>query len=423
MMGLLDPTDDPRTMGLLSLGMGLLGSKGSFGNALSQAGPQALQAMQVVKEREARKKQQEQAQAMQQLQMDRAYQMQQLQMQQAQMAIAQQQAAQQRQQAVEGAYRGALRSPEQMAMAGGGGPSPTNAAAIPNTMPGVDNAALVRGLMQADPMAAYQMLQPKPADYKVVGDALVAVGPAGVKEAYRAPAKPLAPPAAIQEYEYAKGQGYQGSFEQWDTARKRAGATNVTVPVNTAKPLLNTIAEGLGKNIDASLSNAQAAIPAIQTAQTLKQSVDSGKLIAGPGSTFRVLGLQVGQMLGVGGKDGAEVLSNTRTAIQSMAKAELDAAAQMKGQGQITEAERGIIKRAAAGDIDSLTAPEIRLLAEGMEKTARFKIKQHQANVQRLGQMPGAAPILPFYSVDEPAAYSGQSGAVRKFNPATGRIE
>ncbi|MCV5968777.1 hypothetical protein, partial [Lactococcus petauri] len=82
----------------------------------------------------------------------------------------------------------------------------------------------------------------------------------------------------------------------------------------------NTIAEGLGKNIDTSLSNAQAAIPAIQTAQTLKQAVDSGKLIAGPGSTFRVLGLQVGQMLGVGGNGGAEVLANTRTAIQSMAK-------------------------------------------------------------------------------------------------------
>lgn len=391
-MGLLDPTEDPRTMGLLSLGMGLLGARGSFGQALSQAGPQALQAMRQVKQDQARRQQEQ-----------RLQQMQEMQMQQAQAALQAQQQAQQRQAAVEGAYRGAL------------GTGPDGA-------PQVDQAALIRSLTQADPMAAFQMLQPKPADYKVVGDALVSVGPQGVKEAYRAPQKPAAVPSAIQEYEYAKGQGYRGTFEQWDTARKRAGATNVTVPVNTAKPFLTTIAEGLGKNIDTSLANAQAAIPAIQTAQTLRQAVDSGKLIAGPGSTFRVLGLQVGQMLGVGGKDGAEVLANTRTAIQSMAKAELDAAAQMKGQGQITEAERSIIKRAAAGDIDSLTAPEIRLLSEGMEKTARFKIKQHQANVQRLGQMPDAAPIMPFYSVEEPQAYSPQ-GKVRKFNPATGRIE
>jgi hypothetical protein len=38
--------------------------------------------------------------------------------------------------------------------------------------------------------------------------------------------------------------------------------------------------------------------------------------------------------------------------------------------------------------------------------------------------MPGAAPIMPFYSIDEPAPYSGgQSSGVRKFNPATGKIE
>lgn len=44
--------------------------------------------------------------------------------------------------------------------------------------------------MQADPQSAYQMLQPKPADYKVVGNALLQVGPGGVKEAYRAPKRP-----------------------------------------------------------------------------------------------------------------------------------------------------------------------------------------------------------------------------------------
>lgn len=85
-MGLLDPMDDPRTMGLLSLGMGLLGSKGSFGNALSQAGPQALQSMRQVQQDKARRAQMEQAQKLQDLQL-----------QQAQMQMAQQQAQQQRQ--------------------------------------------------------------------------------------------------------------------------------------------------------------------------------------------------------------------------------------------------------------------------------------------------------------------------------------
>ena len=71
-MGMLDPMDDPRTMGLLSLGMGLLGSRGSFGDALSQAGPQALQTMRQMGQDKARRQQMEQAQRLQDLQMQQA---------------------------------------------------------------------------------------------------------------------------------------------------------------------------------------------------------------------------------------------------------------------------------------------------------------------------------------------------------------
>ena len=85
-MGLLDSMDDPRTMGLLSLGMGMLNSRGNFGQALGQAGPQALEAVRQVQMDKQRRAQQEQMQKMQALQM-----------QQAQMQIAQQLAAQQKQ--------------------------------------------------------------------------------------------------------------------------------------------------------------------------------------------------------------------------------------------------------------------------------------------------------------------------------------
>ena len=55
--------------------------------------------------------------------------------------------------------------------------------------------------------------------------------------------------------------------------------------------------------------------------------------------------------MGLAGKDSKETLEKTRAAMQQMAQLELDAAAQMKGQGQITENERDIIRRAASGDI------------------------------------------------------------------------
>jgi hypothetical protein len=38
-----------------------------------------------------------------------------------------------------------------------------------------------------------------------------------------------AAPASVQEYEFAKGQGFKGSYEDWVMGRSRAGATNVSV--------------------------------------------------------------------------------------------------------------------------------------------------------------------------------------------------
>jgi len=141
-------------------------------------------------------------------------------------------------------------------------------------------------------------------------------------------------------------------------------------------------------------------------AQNLRKAAESGNIIAGPTASVRIPLLQIGQMIGVGGKNDAERLSNTRQAVQTMAQAELDAAQQMKGQGQITEAERDIIRRAAAGDISSFTAPEISQLSQAIEKTARAKIASHRRSVGALKNIKGAESLMPFYQVDEPAPYS-----------------
>lgn len=209
--GLLGMMDDPQSMGLLSMGLRLMSTPGKFGAALGSAGLGALGDVQQMQQQQAQRKRGA------------------LQDQMLQMQLQQVIADQERKKAVEGAYRGAMRTPDQQAMAQNGGPTMAAAAAAPGLSPQIDQAALIRNLMQADPMAAYQMLQPKPADYKVVGDSLVSVGPGGVKEAYRAPQKPASMPSGVQEYEYAVRQGYKGTFEQFDASRKRAGATSVTV--------------------------------------------------------------------------------------------------------------------------------------------------------------------------------------------------
>lgn len=245
---------------------------------------------------------------------------------------------------------------------------------------------------------------------------------------YTAPPKEAELPSAVREYEYAQRQGYRGTFDQWTKEQKRAGASNVSLAVNSERPLLNEIAGGLGKSITEARSNAQGALGTISTVNRLTEALDSNQVMAGPGTKFLQYGLQVGNVLGVGGKTAQEKLVNTRQAVQSLAQLELDAAQQMKGQGQITEAERSIIKRAAAGDVDSMTVPELRLLAGVLDRSARAKIRNYNTQAKPLMSNPNAAPLAPFLGVEEPparapAAPTAPAGGVRRYNPATGRIE
>lgn len=163
-------------------------------------------------------------------------------MRQQQMQLAALEAEQRKQQGVDQAFRGAMRTPEQAAMQQFGGPTVAAAQAAPGMAPQIDQAALLRGLMQADPRAAFQMLQPKPDDYKVVGGSLVAVGPGGVREAYRAPDKPAEAPADFRLWELSGAKERGISFDQWDLARRRAGAASTQV--SYGQPVAGMDAQG-----------------------------------------------------------------------------------------------------------------------------------------------------------------------------------
>lgn len=204
--------------------------------------------------------------------------------------------------------------------------------------------------------------------------------------------------------------GLDGSVNQSLLGAKKqiakSGASNTNISLNTDKTLTSTIAKGLGDQLDASLSGANAAQNTINTANQIRDLVRSGKIISGPGADYRVTLTRIGDMLGVGGADAQEKLSNTAQLVQSLAKTELDAAASMKGQGQITEGERAMLRRASSGDLN-MTPSELNTLAGAMDKTARARISGHQSRVEKLKSVPGADSLIPFYSVDMPAAYTG----------------
>lgn len=60
-----------------------------------------------------------------------------------------------------------------------------------------------------------QKLFPKAADYLTVDGTVLQKGPNGLTPVYTAPAKPEGKPTKVQEYEYAKANGYKGTLEQY----------------------------------------------------------------------------------------------------------------------------------------------------------------------------------------------------------------
>lgn len=220
--------------------------------------------------------------------------------------------------------------------------------------------------------------------------------------------KPPAPaqPAAIQEYQFAVNQGYKGTFDQWDTARRRAAATNVSV--NAEKPFINTLAGDLGGQVAASRDQAVAAQGTLSTIEQIRTALPTA--ITGPGADARAYLARLQTVLGVGGASDQERLANTALVVQGLAQAELSAAQMAKGQGPLTDSERAIIRRAASGDINMVPS-ELNALMNAVEKAARSKIQTHQANVHGLQQIPGMAPLMPFFQGPTGAPPAGVPGA------------
>lgn len=226
MAGLLDGVlgasfDDPRTAATLALAQGLLTApkamQGLNGGLLGYQNAMA----------EAKKAKQMEE-------------MRQMQLMQHQMALkqAERQAAQQAQQ---DAFRQSIPSPQFQtgvdALAVNGGMKGA-LAPLPKADP---NAELLHGAMKAGVIDPIQYITSQRKDNTPIklgaGEALL--DPKTLKPLFTNP-KEDSTPSAIKEYNFAVGQGYKGSFQQFQTEMKRAGASSVSV--NTGqKGLDNTL--------------------------------------------------------------------------------------------------------------------------------------------------------------------------------------
>ncbi len=198
-----------------------------------------------------------------------------------------------------------------------------------------------------------------------------------------------------------------------DVAARKAGASNVNVSVGEKK-----FSETLGKNIADSVQktydNATKANDSIATIKTIKPLIEKG-VYSGPLSGAPQFIGQLATSFGFSTGSTQEKLVRTAEVMQGMAKLQLDAASAMAGQGAITDFERGLIAKAAGGDLQSFTHKELIGLLNGLEKVSRAKVSIHKKNLERLKKNKDMSELAPYYEIDEEP--------VKQYNQSTGRIE
>lgn len=425
MAGLLNiDFNDPQTMGLLTTGLALLGSRGRFGEALGQAGLQGMGAMQQAQQRGMQNKMQ-------------GYQL---------SALQRQEEEAKRQAAEREAMLRAAQSAQIPATPGYGGTADVNAAlppemrigalgAVPAKPGGFDQSAFLNQMMSINPLGAIKLRQSMaketpfgkvdPKDYTQESIAKFAqTQNPGDLVAVRK--REFVNNQAVDPYNIEVGKviphqanpysdllipGKDGNPVLNDPLAKAkqaiaaAGAARNNVSVNTAqKPFLNEIGKGVGEAVNNAYTGAQSAQQSLANIAQMEAGLKSA--LVGPGAGVRLKLSQIGQVLGINGADATEQLQNTRNVMQGLARQELAAAGQMKGQGQITESERAILRKAESGDITEMTVPELRTLIAGVRKTAGARIRQHQQNMDRLSKDPNAAGVVDYMKIDAPGMKS-----------------
>lgn len=165
----------------------------------------------------------------------------------------------------------------------------------PTMTPGNPNALRDYAMLPDSPFAdeiLKAQLFPKAPEHKVVGDALVKIGPDGnVAPVYTATPKPEAAPSAVKEYQFAvQNDGYKGTFQQFQTDLKRAGATKVEVPVHLGQKGFDNTLKLRGDFRSEPVYKAHQEMTAAygQIQQSLKQASPAGDL-AGATKVMKLL--------------------------------------------------------------------------------------------------------------------------------------
>ncbi len=231
---------------------------------------------------------------------------------------------------------------------------------------------------------------------RFVGDKVVAEAPMAPEkepEAIRA-LKMQMQSAGIDPNSPAGQAVFRKYLEKTTTHQPAASMT-----VNTGKKFGETLAANVAEQVAQSAELARGAVGTLGTVKQITDALDSGKVMAGPGTSAIML---VQQAIGAPSTEEGRV--QTRKVIQGLSQMTLDSRKQLKGQGQVSDFEGRLLAKAASGDIDNLSVPEIRVILAAGTRLANGAITQHKTYLKHLQSNPDTQGLAPFYDIQAPAA-------------------
>ena len=194
---------------------------------------------------------------------------------------------------------------------------------------------------------------------------------------------------------------------------KKAGATNVSATATTS-PTGKSLSAPVGQRVETSLVKAEGATSIMETANSVRDALNAGNVIAGPLAGARTKFAQVLELAGAGDK---EKLINTRTAIQGLAGLTLESRAELKGQGQITDSETKLLEKARSGNLDEMTIPELQQIVNISQRFANKLWSNHQSLLGKMKDDPAAKDSIRYYEPSAPMAVpvlEGKTPAVQR---------
>ena len=260
--------------------------------------------------------------------------------------------------------------------------TPGDVAKLKNTLDGIDEQIkrlTTTGSNLSKLIAERDRLPP--------GDSRIATYDDAIKKESQnvAKAEPLADFAAFMRLSTAE----QDAFLKF----KKAGTSNVTATATTG-PVAKSLSEPVGKRVETSLVKAEGATSMMDTANSVREALNAGNVIAGPLAGVRTKFAQVLELAGAGDK---EKLVNTRTAIQGLAALTLESRAELRGQGQITDTETKLLEKARSADINDLTIPELQQVVNVSQRLASRLFSNHETLLGRMKDDPAAKDSMRYY--------------------------